>query len=79
MLILDIPSDIRIKSVRHPHSSKPLSISAPVNPAVNPRAVLSMPRFFSTRETFTPFPPGYTNSFVARFTRPSVKSSTLTM
>ena len=78
-LILDIPSSIWMKSDVTPSSSSLLAISFPVNPAMNPSAVLSIPRFLSTIETLIPFPPGSMSSELVRFVSPSLKSSTETM
>ena len=75
-LILVIPFSTFIKSVFIPFSSMFLFNSFPVNPAINPNAVLSIPRFFRTVDTFSPFPPGSIFSVFVLFIFPILKFST---
>ena len=78
-LILETPSLIRMNSDFTPISCNLRIISSPTNPAVNPSAVFSIPRFIRTVETLIPFPPGSISSELVLFVSPSLKSSTETM
>ena len=62
-----------------PRSLSCLMASCPVKPAINPRAVFPMPRFFKTVDTLIPLPPAVRHSYAVRFVYPSLKFSTDTI
>ena len=72
-------SSIGMKSDFTPSSSTRLTISFPVNPAVNPSAVLSIPEVSQYDGYVNPFSTGKHQLKVVRFVSPSLKSSTVTI
>jgi len=64
-----------IKSVRIPESLRESSINLPVNPPMNPNALLDVLRLLRTLDTFIPFPPAYFFSFTTLFMEPKIKLS----
>ena len=77
--ILVIPFFTFIKSVFIPFSSIFFFNSSPVNPAIKPSAVLSIPKLLRTVETFKPFPPESISSVFVLFIFPTSKLSTCDM
>ena len=68
-----------IKSVFIPCSCILFCNSSPVKPAIKPRAVFSIPKFFTTVDTLRPFPPGNIFSSCVLFIFPISNLSTVDM
>ena len=67
------PSRSRMKSSFTPNFLSCVTISSPVNPAMKPSAVVSMPRLLSTIDTLIPLPPPRTYSWVVRLIVPVLR------